>query len=75
MKGCLKIGHFQQITYQEFYQRAGSSFATKSVNIRDTLIAIDLGVEIPRNIADMNWSLVDMDKLDPSKIDPKLINE
>lgn len=75
MKGCLKVGHFQQITYQEFYQRAGSSFAIKSVNIRDTVIAIDLGVEIPQNIADMNWSLVDMDKLDASKIDPKLIND
>lgn len=43
--------------------------------LRDTLIAMDLGVEIPANIADMNWSLVDMSKLDPSKIDPKLIND
>lgn len=42
--------------------------------LRDTLVALDLGVEIPADIADMNWSLVDMSKLDPSKIDPKLIN-
>jgi hypothetical protein len=46
-----------------------------NVILRDTLIAMDLGVVIPQNIADMNWSLVDMDKLDPSKIDPKLIND
>jgi hypothetical protein len=46
-----------------------------NIILRDTLIAMDLGVVIPQNIADMNWSLVDMDKLDPSKIDPKLIND
>lgn len=46
-----------------------------NIILRDTLIAMDLGVEIPQNIAEMNWSLVDMEKLDPSKIDPKLIND
>ena len=46
-----------------------------NIILRDTLIAMDLGVEIPQNIADMNWSLVDVEKLDPSKIDPKLIND
>lgn len=45
-----------------------------NIILRDTLVALDLGVEIPQDIAEMNWSLVDMSKLDPSKIDPKLIN-
>lgn len=60
----LLILSFQQLMEQK-----------SNIILRDTLIAMDLGVEIPQNISEMNWSLVDMDKLDPSKIDPKLIND
>jgi hypothetical protein len=46
-----------------------------NIILRDTLKSLNLGVEIPENIADLDWSQVDLKKLDPKNIDPKLINE
>ncbi|MBY0517907.1 MAG: hypothetical protein K2P81_13440 [Bacteriovoracaceae bacterium] len=46
-----------------------------SIIMHDTLVALNLGVDIPENLEDLDWSKVDISKLDSDKIDPKLINE
>jgi uncharacterized protein YjiS (DUF1127 family) len=57
------------ISFQEILEKKSN------IILKDTLKALDLGIEIPENIADINWAEADFSNLDPAKIDPKLIND